>query len=449
MNKIFFSFLIVLLVLLGGSSFDNKTGIWKGGEDEKIRITELETKQKQLIDIEQVYSSENVYKKEILLEKKIILSKPRKNSEWKTTGLNDQNYLGNLYSSGTKKVFLKKKIGKDKFSNSKNITSLLMFNDNIIFSDDTGTIFNINSFGKVNWKKNIYKKIYKKIYKNLTFSIYRNTIYIADNIGFIYAINTTNGKVLWIKNHGVPIKSKIKIFDDKIVLIDQDNKIFCLNSKDGSTIWSILAITSFIKSQKLLPLAISKTGNLITITSSGDLFKIDMNDGKIQWHANTLSSLLADATDFFESSEIVITDNEVIFSAVSSTFSYNLSNGSINWESNVSSIDTPIISKNNIFFVTENGFFIIMNKDTGKIISSQNIFSVLKKKKTKTSVVGFVMGSGKLYSLTSNGYLIVSSALSGKPEYSKKIGDTIASSPVINDGNLYILTEKSRIIGFK
>ena len=63
MNKIFFSFLIVLLVLLGGCSFDNKTGIWKGGEDEKIRITELETKQKQLIDIEQVYSSENVYKK--------------------------------------------------------------------------------------------------------------------------------------------------------------------------------------------------------------------------------------------------------------------------------------------------------------------------------------------------------------------------------------------------
>ena len=58
------------------------------------------------------------------------------------------------------------------------------------------------------------------------------------------------------------------------------------------------------------------------------------------------------------------------------------------------------------------------------------------------------MGSGKIYSVTLNGYLIVSSAVSGKPEYSKKVGDTITSSTIINDGKLYILTEDSRIIGF-
>ena len=58
------------------------------------------------------------------------------------------------------------------------------------------------------------------------------------------------------------------------------------------------------------------------------------------------------------------------------------------------------------------------------------------------------MGSGKLYSLTLNGYLIVSSAVSGKVEYFKKIGDPTVLSPIINDGKLYILTENSRIIGF-
>jgi len=50
------------------------------------------------------------------------------------------------------------------------MSSPLVFNDNIIFADDTGTIFSINQRGKINWKKNIYKKIYKKIYKNLSFS---------------------------------------------------------------------------------------------------------------------------------------------------------------------------------------------------------------------------------------------------------------------------------------
>ena len=59
------------------------------------------------------------------------------------------------------------------------------------------------------------------------------------------------------------------------------------------------------------------------------------------------------------------------------------------------------------------------------------------------------MGSGKIYSITSNGFIIVNSAVSGKTEFSKKIGDPVISKPIINDGSLYILTEHSRIIGFK
>jgi len=58
------------------------------------------------------------------------------------------------------------------------------------------------------------------------------------------------------------------------------------------------------------------------------------------------------------------------------------------------------------------------------------------------------MGSGKIYSVTSNGYLIVSSPVSGKVEYFKKIGDPVTSTPIINNGKLYILTKNSRIFGF-
>ena len=58
------------------------------------------------------------------------------------------------------------------------------------------------------------------------------------------------------------------------------------------------------------------------------------------------------------------------------------------------------------------------------------------------------MGSGKIYSVTFNGYLIVSSASSGKVESFKKIGDLITSNPIINDGKLFIYTEDSRILGF-
>ena len=57
------------------------------------------------------------------------------------------------------------------------------------------------------------------------------------------------------------------------------------------------------------------------------------------------------------------------------------------------------------------------------------------------------MGSGKIYSVTLNGYLIISSASSGKVENFKKIGDSITSNPIINNGKLFIYTEDSRILG--
>ena len=443
-NLIFF----LIFILLNNCSFDNKTGIWGDSEKEKRKISELEKKQKQILDVEKIYSSEKIYLKEVPLTKNISLSKPKKNLSWKMSSLNHQNFLGNIYLSGIDNIFLKKRIGKDKFSESKVITSLLVIKNNIILSDDTGTIFNINQNGKINWKKNIYKKIYKKIYKNLVFSIYKDNIYIADNIGFIYVISLDTGKLLWIKNYNIPLRSNIKIFDNKIYLIDQDNRILCLNIKDGTKIWDILSISSFIKSQNLLSLAVSKKGDLVAITSSSDLYKVEGNSGNFSWVSNTFGSMLADATDFFKSSQVVITDDEVIISAGPSIFSYNLNIGSITWENELSSIGTPIIDGENIFFVTENGYFVIMNRDTGKIISSTNILKILKKKKQKTKITGFIMGSGKVYSVTLNGYLIVSSAISGKVENFKKIGNPIISAPIISNGKLYILTKNSRIIGF-
>ena len=129
-------------------------------------------------------------------------------------------------------------------------------------------------------------------------------------------------------------------------------------------------------------------------------------------------------------------------------YSNDSDTGITNWKNDVNSIATPIIDGNNIFIVTENGYFVILNKNSGKINSSENILKILKKKKQNTKITGFIMGSGKIYAVTSNGFLLVSSASTGKVEYFKKIGEQNISPLIINNGELYILMKKSKIIGF-
>jgi len=139
--------------------------------------------------------------------------------------------------------------------------------------------------------------------------------------------------------------------------------------------------------------------------------------------------------------EIVISDSDIIFSASSSIFSFDLYNGYLNWKEDIGSKNTPIIDGNNVFLISDNGYFVNIDRNSGKIIWSTNILKILKKRKRVTQITGFIMGSGKIYATTLNGYLIVCSAVSGNIEYFKKIGNQITAAPIINDGSLYILTE--------
>ena len=442
-------FFFLIFALFVSCSFDNRTGIWSGDEREKVRVSELEKEQqKRKKQVVKIYSSKDFFSKEISTVKNVSLSEPKKNTSWEMSGFNLQNFTGNIYLSGIDNNFLKKKIGKNQFSISQIMTSPLVFNNDIFFADDTGTIFSINKRKKINWKKNIYKKIYKKIYKNLSFSIYKDKIYVADNIGFIYAINLESGKLVWIKSHGIPLKSNLKIFDNKIFVINQDNKLLCFDAETGSIIWSILSISSFIKSQGFLALAISNKGEVVILNSAGDLLKVNGNRGTVYWSLNTTGSMYVHDTDFFKSSDIVIKDDDIIFSTKLSIFSFNLNNGYLNWKENLGSKNTPIIDGDNVFLISDNGYFINIDKNSGKIIWSTNILKVLKKRKQKTKITGFIMGSGKIYATSLNGYLIISSAASGQVERFKKIGDTITASPIISNGSLYVLTEESRILGF-
>lgn len=429
-------------------SFDKKTGFWSGSDNEKKRLSELRKEERAQLKRIKVYSSDTIFNEEITPANSVELTKPDNVKFWTMSGKNLQNFLGHIYLTGIENNHFKKKIGKSKNASLKK-TSAPIFSDNsILVTDDKGFIYKTDLNGKINWKKNIYKKMYKRIHKNLVLSIHEDVVYVADNIGFVYAVSFINGELIWLKNHGIPIKSNVKIFDGKMFVINQDNRILCYDIKDGSKIWDVRSLESFIKLQNFLGLAISKNGKLIVLNSAGDLFKANTKNGRVDWYFSATGATFAHDSDFMNSSEIVLTDDDIIFSASSSTFSFNQKDGYLNWKSEVSSSILPIINGNNIFLTTDNGYFVNLDKSSGKIIWSTNVFKILKEKKQNTHVSGFVLGSNKVYITTYNGFLIVASAITGEVESFKKIGEKITSMPVIYDSSLYILTQNSSLIVF-
>ena len=108
----------------------------------------------------------------------------------------------------------------------------------------------------------IWKQIKEKLRQEAGKAVYNNWL------DSLVLLNYENGNVLWKINFGIPFKSKIKVYNDRIFIVDQDNQVLCLNIKDGSKIWNLSTIGTFIKTQNLLGMAISKNGHLIFLSSA-------------------------------------------------------------------------------------------------------------------------------------------------------------------------------------
>ena len=72
--------IIIFIFLLTGCSFDSKTGIWDGLENDEKRVRSIENKQNRNVEIVQVYTSQNIFSKEIVPTVSITLTKPIKNT---------------------------------------------------------------------------------------------------------------------------------------------------------------------------------------------------------------------------------------------------------------------------------------------------------------------------------------------------------------------------------
>ena len=114
-KKVKYLIFFLIFILFASCSFDNKSGIWSGGEKAKKKVSKLEKEQRRVIDVVKVYTSETFFSKEIPAVKSVNLTKPKTNSFWKMSGLNLQNFVGNIYLPGIGNNFLKKKLAKINF----------------------------------------------------------------------------------------------------------------------------------------------------------------------------------------------------------------------------------------------------------------------------------------------------------------------------------------------
>ena len=431
MNKVIIFF--IFIIFINGCSLNKNSKFWTKSKDI--------SKEKQ-INFKEISSKEETLDKELNVNVSINLVgniiQDFKNIE----NFNNEgryNYEGIL-----------KKSSRYKFSKIKNFyqfePSISFHNNNVIFFDSNGSILQFDDKSKLIWKKNYYSKSERKLKPILQFSNNKNTLIVVDNIAKSYAINISNGKLIWSKNNLAPFNSQIKIYKDKFFVIDFSNTLRCFSIKTGNEIWNIKTDNSLIRSQKKLSMVI--VDNLLYFKNSiGDISAVNINQGELLWQLPTQSSLIYQSAFSLETSDI-ITDGKTLFFSNNKNqfFSIDLSTGSFNWENKVNSSLRPSLVGNFLFTVSLEGYLIVIDKNTGNIIKVTDVFRNFKKKnRDLVKPVGFIMGLKNIYLTTDNGRLLVIDIKSGKTSTILKIDSDKISRPFILNKNLFVIKDNAII----
>ena len=425
------NFIIIILFLFSYScSFDKKTSLWK-----EKPITENE-------NIKIIFKNNENLIKQINSNLKINIVSKSFNKSF-VNNLNNNNgyinYNGNL-----------KKLRKYKFSNIENFdkteSEIIVYNQSLIFFDNKGNLLKFNDKSKLEWKKNFYTKAEKKLGPILSMSLSDNILIVADNLAKYYAIDIVTGNLIWEKRNSSSFNSQIKILNDKFYIVDYQNILRCFKVSSGEELWKIQTENSFIKSRKKLSLALSND-KIFFNNYIGDISSVNINTGEMIWQTPTQKSSVYEDSFLLETSDVVLNNGQIFLSNNRNEFfSINQENGFINWETSVNSSIRPTIIDNLIFTITSNGFLVLLDKNTGKVIRSTFIFNQIKKNKLKNvKPTGFIVGLNNIYLSTDKGYLIIIDIESGKSNSMIKIAGSKILRPYISSNDLYIIKSNSVI----
>jgi len=429
--------IILFFVFLTNCSFQEGSKFWTN------EIIKQEYEQQEIEkNPKEIFAKEKTLNLEINPNLKISLYSKAINKSFLNNYDNNNgriNYNGDL-----------KSISKFKFSKIDNFyqynPTISFENNNIIFFDNKGSILKFDQDSNLIWKKNYYSKSEKKQKPVLLLANNKKVLIIADNIAKYYAVNIKTGELLWSKDNIAPFNSQVKIYKDRFFVIDLNNILRSYSIKDGSEIWNIRTENTLIRTQKKLSMVIVDK-KIFFNNSLGDINAVDIASGELLWQSPTQSTLVYDQGFFLQNSDIIADKNTLYFSNNKNEFfSIDINTGILNWQQKINSNLRPTLIDKYIFTVSIEGYLFIIEKISGIIIRSTDIFKNFRtKKRSKIKPVGFIVGLNNIYLTTDNGRLLVIDIMTGVTSSVLKIDNDKISRPFVLNKNLYIIKDNSII----
>jgi len=388
----------------------------------------------------------NIKEDKDIASEKIIKNVPKSENlhfsqEWLHEDYNSNNFYPHFNYKFQIEDFFIKNIGsgKERFVNT------ILYKENFLyFSDVKGTIYKFNLLEKnIAWEKNFYEKNDKNFSKNIKLVLSQNNLIVSDSIGTIYNIDIINGDLLWKKNFGPGFISNLNFYNEVIYSINDAGRLYAIDINDGQKLWSFDTLSQIIKSKSSSKISISE--NILVIsTETGELVAFDLIKKQVLWSRNIVFSNVINFNDALKFSNILISNNRIYLSSNNSPLLVlNLKDGTLIKSFDILSNNNLVLIDNFLFVLSNSLYLNALDLNENKILWSKKIKNSDQK---NINYDGILISLNNIYLISSNGYLSVFSAEDGEEIKKKKITTSLFASVIIAEKNLVFWNNAEQLI---
>jgi outer membrane protein assembly factor BamB len=278
-------------------------------------------------------------------------------------------------------------------------------------------------------------------------------IYATNGLGFVAALDASNGGVAWQVRPGGPLRGSPTVAGDAVYVMSQDNQLYSLKLEDGTTNWNEAASLEIAGIFGVASPAYAQ-GTVVAGFSSGELNAYRYENGRVVWQdALARTSIRTSVSSLSDvDADPVIDNGQVIAIGQGGRMvALELITGQRLWELNLAGIDTPWVAGDWIFVVTDDAKLICIGRANGKVrwITQLPAFRKPKDKTGPIEYSGPILAGGRLIVTGTNGAMIFANSDTGAVEGQTNIGASTSLSPVVANNMLYVLDDTGRLHAFR
>lgn len=374
----------------------------------------------------------------------IRLPKAARNAEWTQPGGNATNSPGHLSVSGSLRQAWRVSIGKGSSDDGQVTGVPIVFKNRIYTIDAQGNVSAFSASGGArSWRIALTPENEKgREGYGGGLAVDSGRLYAVTGFGTAVGLNPANGKVLWTKKLGVPVRSSPTASGGKLFFVTTENRIYCMNGENGEEVWSYRGVPGAATLLSNVSPAVSGDTAVVPL-SSGDLVAYKVSAGKPVWADSLAKRGGRSALSALSDPARPVIDRGLVFAVGHSgrMVAIAANTGERIWTRNIRSTQMPWVAGDTVFVADENSKLMALSRRDGKV---RWVADLPQSDKWN----GPVLASNKLWLISAAGLMVGVDPNTGQVASKVDLDTPVFIAPVVAAGRMYVLADNGRLMAF-